>query len=560
MHSVESPIASSADRLRTRNLGGRWTVRLRLTAMVTAALVAGSIAIYMSYVGLTGSKVAGCGSVGAFSCDHVVNSSWGKVATFPVGLLAMGSYVLMWMCFAAILVSGRRRGRSPLGPRFQRIRDAAWWTIGLLATIATASGIYFVSIQTFVLEHFCTWCLVAHACAAVVLTMYWMHRRIPRLRLAAHVAIAAVAVATLWSLQMYGPQPVKFVIEDSPELATVAELPVGINPSGPSTVAVKGSLESPMDFGSPLDAIGVVDEFASPISTPATPSDVTPAEPNEANADSFPDAADLSSIIGTVDQNQRRLSRWTVLGTQIASSAGFPMADGLTTSMLVPQDGKSKSAGNTDASNTESEASDDDKPASADAVRLVPVSNGTRQLDVRKWPLWGSPDAKYIFVKMFDYTCPHCQKTHAAIREAEKLSGGEVAVVMLPVPLYQGCNPGSQTTETRYAYRCDIAKLAVAAWLADPAKFTDFHNWMMEAERDLPTSRAEAERRFGADVIGEKLAGGIPEQFVQRHVFLYREAQAGSLPKLVFPRTIVTGEITSGQSLMDVVRSKIPTP
>ena len=48
--------------------------------------------------------------------------------------------------------------------------------------------------------------------------------------------------------------------------------------------------------------------------------------------------------------------------------------------------------------------------------RLITVTNNRTTLDVRQWPLIGDPDAKYIFVEMFDYTCPHCRATHNAVR------------------------------------------------------------------------------------------------------------------------------------------------
>ena len=188
---------------------------------------------------------------------------------------------------------------------------------------------------------------------------------------------------------------------------------------------------------------------------------------------------------------------------------------------------------------------------------MVPVSGGRRSLDANKWPLWGSADAKYVFVKMFDYTCPHCQHTHKAIREAAQQLDGGLAVIALPTPLYRACNPGSQTTDPKYAYRCEIAKIAVALWLIDPTKFSDFHDWMLEVDRNVTETRSKADQLVGSQAMADQLAKPTPEQYVQKHVFLYRESGAGTLPKLVFPNATVVGEITSGSSLAGIIREKL---
>jgi len=63
------------------------------------------------------------------------------------------------------------------------------------------------------------------------------------------------------------------------------------------------------------------------------------------------------------------------------------------------------------------------KPASttkAPERRLVTVGDGQVVLDVRQWPLIGKPDAKYVFVEMFDYTCPYCRARSHSEKKSKK--------------------------------------------------------------------------------------------------------------------------------------------
>jgi len=72
--------------------------------------------------------------------------------------------------------------------------------------------------------------------------------------------------------------------------------------------------------------------------------------------------------------------------------------------------------------------------------RIVTVGGGQVSLDIRHWPLLGKPDAKYVFVEMFDYTCPYCRATHQAVRGAIEHLGDDLAIIALPVPLDSACN------------------------------------------------------------------------------------------------------------------------
>lgn len=219
-----------------------------------------------------------------------------------------------------------------------------------------------------------------------------------------------------------------------------------------------------------------------------------------------------------------------------------------------------ESTDKTDAKNETDK--DERKPTTvSQKPRMVMVSNGRRQLKMGDWPMLGSTRDKHVLVKMFDYTCQHCRKTHQAIRQARKDTPGGLAVVTLPIPLYRGCNPGSKTTDPKFAYRCDIAKLAVAVWLSDANKFESFHEWMMQQERSLADAKRHAASLVGADALQKQMARTTPTDYISRHVFLYREAGAGTLPKLVFTnQNVLVGELTDGRFLSKKVAEATAKP
>ncbi|WP_160148091.1 vitamin K epoxide reductase family protein [Rubripirellula obstinata] len=188
--------------------------------------------------------------------------------------------------------------------------------------------------------------------------------------------------------------------------------------------------------------------------------------------------------------------------------------------------------------------------------RLVPVSGGRRQLDARKWPVWGNVDAKYLIVEMFDYTCDHCRNTHNSIKAAAPLLGNDFAVLTLPVPLHQSCNDAAKNNSPEGADACEIARLAISVWLVDASKFTAYHDWLFDQKRSAVEARMYAETIVDRQALAAELAKGTASKYVAKNVLLYKDAGAGTVPKISFPRTTVVGEIGSANSVADLVRQQ----
>ena len=184
------------------------------------------------------------------------------------------------------------------------------------------------------------------------------------------------------------------------------------------------------------------------------------------------------------------------------------------------------------------------------------MNGGSIKLKATDWPLIGSPDAKHIFIEMFDYTCEHCRATNAAIEVAKKMLGKDLAVLALPVPMNTACNPAIKTSSPAHAESCELSRLAIAVWRLDPEKFGDFHQWMFEGETAPVYSDAFAKASdwVGAEALNKELAKTVCSQYVDRNIELYKRAGGGPIPKMIFKQTTIVGEFSSGESLTNLIK------
>jgi len=197
------------------------------------------------------------------------------------------------------------------------------------------------------------------------------------------------------------------------------------------------------------------------------------------------------------------------------------------------------------------------KTESARADRkLVSILNGV-QLDVTQWPLLGNPNAKYVIVEMLDYTCGHCQNTHAAIQGAMQAYGDQLAVIILPVPLDANCNSQINATSAEHREACQIAKLAIAVWHLSPDRFTQFHNWLMETKPNFAQATVQAESLIDREKLQAELRSSTPSNFITKNVDLYKRASAGAIPKIMFPRTSAVGEMRSKDTLISLIEREL---
>ncbi len=245
-----------------------------------------------------------------------------------------------------------------------------------------------------------------------------------------------------------------------------------------------------------------------------------------------------------------------------AQSSGSPVGDSKTAGEQPTSDNakssdqSSPAAEDATAAKEEVQPKQDAQPAAEKPEpRIVTAAGGKFRLNAAQWPLLGNADAKYIIVEMFDYTCPHCRNTHRTIKDALKKYGDDLAVIALAVPLNPACNSTSQTSNAQNIDACELARLSVAVWRVSPKQFSEFHSWLFDGGRNRTAAEArrQAEQLVGKEALVKELNQKTASEYISRHVELYRRVGSGSVPKLLFPKSTMTGEVGSVSAISQAI-------
>jgi uncharacterized membrane protein len=171
--------------------------------------------------------------------------------------------------------------------------------------------------------------------------------------------------------------------------------------------------------------------------------------------------------------------------------------------------------------------------------RTLVLLGGALVLPVAPTPQQGKPDARVALAVMLDYACPHCRRLHHELTKTATQHEGDMLVLSLPTPLAAACNEHILETEPRFAGSCELARLALAVWLASPQAFAEFEHWLFEPEnpRDPREARAYAAGLVGDEALARALADPRVEEQIRRNVGAYGQARIERLPALLSPRT-----------------------
>jgi uncharacterized membrane protein/protein-disulfide isomerase len=127
--------------------------------------VSALVSVYLLVTSLRGGHLAGCGP--ASGCDQILSSRWGYWMGLPVSIPALLLYGSM---FAATFWA--RPGLSAATSL-----QNAWLLLNFGAWVMVAAAIWFMTLQTFVLQHLCPYCLVAHLSAVAASAVIFRAQR-----------------------------------------------------------------------------------------------------------------------------------------------------------------------------------------------------------------------------------------------------------------------------------------------------------------------------------------------------------------------------------------------
>lgn len=532
-----------------------WTLRILCAAGF-------SISVYLAYTAFSMSQVFGCSGGDVIDCGHVLTSHWSKVFGVPVSVPAAGVY--------ATLISLLAFARIP-GPK--RLRQMVWGGMTLGSVSAGLAALWFIGLQIFVLKHYCPYCLVVHTCGMILAAAMLSSKLCAPGMKFMSAGASILGIAALVGVQVVTPKADQFEVVhyDKVNVDAVTDVENGMD-----VFAAPGDVFEPPGsiFEAPGEAFAAPGEvFEPPVSPDTTsagivvPSEPTTGDPQQTKPkDEQPSVATTLLFIAPPELLQ--LSH-LLLSMANSTADETPAATASETYELKEDTNTAlqEAAKTSDAEQTTDPTepatsklnSAEEKPApaipSVPERRLLTFAGNRFTLDVKQWPLLGKTNAKYVFVEMFDYTCPHCRNTHHAITGAQKKYGEDLAIFALPVPLENSCNPAA--TGGGHSGACELARLAIAVWRLDPSKFQTYHNWMFESSRSESAARQFAETLVDKEQLKKELTSAVPGQYIGRHVSLYQRVGSGQVPKLIFPSTTMQGEVNSVTTLCQAIEREL---
>lgn len=190
--------------------------------------------------------------------------------------------------------------------------------------------------------------------------------------------------------------------------------------------------------------------------------------------------------------------------------------------------------------------------------RRIAFTRGGKRYNTETMPHLGPPDAKYVMVKYFDYTCSSCRKVHEQLQFVEKKHSGLFCVILLPVPLNRSCNPFIKNQSPKHQHACELARLSIAAWKANPGKWPEVHEQLISTP-DLPPEVAEAAvgQIVGHDQLERALQDSSVETLLRSGVKDFGQLKKGNalLPKLMCAGgKVLHGEPRSGDALLSALK------
>ncbi len=203
--------------------------------------------------------------------------------------------------------------------------------------------------------------------------------------------------------------------------------------------------------------------------------------------------------------------------------------------------------------------------ASARSTKFT-IIDGRFTLDVTQLPISGPVDAPKRMAKLFDYTCKHCRDLQHLLRDFRRKYPDQLVVVSLPLPLDSNCNPAVKKTPPAHEGACAYARLGLAVFHANPAKFEEFTEWIYEPERppEISAAKAYAEKLVGSSNLEEALRNpAIDNQIradVNIYLTVYRLVKSGNLPQLYFEEGSSIGAIETSVQLEKVMAENLGFP
>ncbi len=473
--------------------------------MRVLCVVAFGVACFLAWSAFQAGEIAGCGAKGVWDCSHVLHSRWSKWLGVPVSVPAAGLYVTMFVALWFVAE------KYP-----DRIRNLAWCVVTVLAVSAGASAVWFVSLQVFILQHLCKYCMAVHSMGLIIFMLITIYQPLSKNVSQGLSSLGLIAASVLIMGQLMTKPAPTYAIE--------------FHDTAGEHVATDEVID--FDFDSEVDSFDDAD-FDAPM---ADDESMTPIAVPESNGDSD---EQLEKVVKTDDDTVTVVRE----AAPIATFTPVPQTQTAAVASTVKK-----------TSNEVTEAQ-----AEAPAPRVVTYPGVRANIKVNHWPIIGKPDATQVVICLFDYTCPHCRNMSHHLDVARQRFGQQLAVVVLPVPLDSECNPTVNVTAPDHQEACELARLAVAIWRIDPDLFPAFHSYLFSEPRSRTYGEAYAHAQTMVDPakLQNMVNGPLVSQFINKHVKLYQRAGEGTLPKVLTEKMTIKGDMANADELCGALQNSL---
>ena len=202
-------------------------------------------------------------------------------------------------------------------------------------------------------------------------------------------------------------------------------------------------------------------------------------------------------------------------------------------------------------------------PADTTAAPDFTLAGGAPRHGSHPLPRLGPPTSVTVKASValyFDYTCPSCRTLQQHLDALLAAYPGQISVVLLPVPLDRSCNPFLPSDVPGKPGACDLARLALAAWLAAPDRFPTIHATLFAAAAEPAAARDRVATLTGRESLERALADPWLDEVLRANVSDYRllAERVHALPKLVLNgKRIVHGVPPSREVFLASMRREL---
>jgi protein-disulfide isomerase len=375
-----------------------------------------------------------------------------------------------------------------------------WALTGLLtlSMMAAGAGVWFIGTQAIVVEHFCLYCLVVHACGLAICTL--------------SVLLLRDSMTGSNHSHMHGYFGGEQTYVDEEAQVSVYQPLIAAGVAGLGLMALIGG----QLFFSP-DTMEVIDIPFEVVQTSA-----------ETTANEEPSQEDIAST-----------------GDEEAADAEIEVAE---EDEAPPEKLEIISGGEATAT----------APGSDAAPRYFTFKYLAREVDAAGNPVVGNPYAPHRCVEMMDYTCPHCSKLHPHIKAAVERYGDQLGFVIYHVPLSRKCNPLVKLDQSSHQNACEYAKLAYGVWKLAPDRFAEFHEWLLEGKRApaIHEAKKKAREMAGDAIFFDKTIATESSRRIGEAAKEFERLQIG-LPILIFENGIIRGMPDTDEKWFEILEEKI---